>query len=376
MEKNADNASGMKKRSRPLIAGLIALVVVAVAIVAILIISSRSNSYVAKIGNENISKWEYSLYLNQVKESMLNTAKSKDPNLDEKTFWSTKYEGENALDYAKKQALDIIKDSKVQLIKAKEAKTTLTKEQESYIKDYETKVAQQSGSTKQDVIDNVQKTYGVTIGQFKTFLREKYLISIFRQNEINKINNPPDVKTYYAQNPDAFKDTEFRPNGEEAVWVRHILIMTVDPNTMQSLPKDKLDAALKKAQEVLAKAKSGEDFASLAKQYSEDQGSAKYGGDYIFAKGSGMDSNFENAAFSLTTPGQITQELVKISYGYDIIQLVEKIPAGKPVSLNCATQYREFGESAVKQGMYLDKVKKWKDEYKIDINQSVYNSIK
>lgn len=76
----------------------------------------------------------------------------------------------------------------------------------------------------------------------------------------------------------------------------------------------------KKAEEVLAKVKAGEDFANLAKQYSQDS-TASNGGDLgLFSKGK-MVPEFEKAAFALKE-GE-TSELVKTVYGYHIIKVTE-----------------------------------------------------
>lgn len=79
--------------------------------------------------------------------------------------------------------------------------------------------------------------------------------------------------------------------------------------------------AEKKAQEVLAKVKAGEDFAELAKKYSEDTTAAK-GGDLDFLKKGQLVPEFEDALWKLGAPGQVS-ELVKTVYGYHIIKLVE-----------------------------------------------------
>lgn len=77
-----------------------------------------------------------------------------------------------------------------------------------------------------------------------------------------------------------------------------------------------------KAEDVLAKVKAGGDFGDLAKQYSEDPGSASNGGDLgTFGHGQ-MVIEFENAAFALQ-PGQVS-DLVKTKFGYHIIKVIDK----------------------------------------------------
>jgi peptidyl-prolyl cis-trans isomerase D len=99
---------------------------------------------------------------------------------------------------------------------------------------------------------------------------------------------------------------------EETVEASHILFRVTDASK---------EAAVKaRAEAVLKRAKAGENFSDLAKEYSEDTGTAGEGG-YLgpFQRGQ-MVSEFENAAFSLK-PGQIS-DLVKTEYGYHIIKVL------------------------------------------------------
>ena len=87
---------------------------------------------------------------------------------------------------------------------------------------------------------------------------------------------------------------------------------------------DKAKAAAKaKAEEVLAKVKTKPaDFAGLAKQYSQDPGSAQNGGDLgFFAKDGTMVKPFEDAAFSLKQ-GEVSG-LVETQFGYHILKVLE-----------------------------------------------------
>ena len=76
----------------------------------------------------------------------------------------------------------------------------------------------------------------------------------------------------------------------------------------------------------LERARKGEDFASLAREFSEDPGSKNKGGEYTFPRGQFV-REFETAAFSLQT-NQIS-DIVTTQFGYHIIKLYEKTPAQK-----------------------------------------------
>jgi peptidyl-prolyl cis-trans isomerase D len=118
-----------------------------------------------------------------------------------------------------------------------------------------------------------------------------------------------DVEKEYKNNEEQYKTPE-------QVRASHILLKT----------EGKDDAAVKaKAEEILKQAKSGADFAELAKKNSEDEASAKNGGDLdYFGKGR-MVPEFDAAVFAMQ-PGQVS-DLVKTQYGYHIIKLVDKKPA-------------------------------------------------
>ncbi|MEB8804914.1 peptidylprolyl isomerase [Bacillus cereus] len=78
----------------------------------------------------------------------------------------------------------------------------------------------------------------------------------------------------------------------------------------------------KTAKEIKEKLNTGEEFAALAKQYSDDPGSKEKGGTLGEFGPSEMDSKFEEAAYKLEV-GQVSDP-VKSSYGYHIIKLIEK----------------------------------------------------
>lgn len=113
-----------------------------------------------------------------------------------------------------------------------------------------------------------------------------------------------------AQLQKAYKDQQSEFQVPERVQARHILLKSDASN----------DAAVKaKAEDLLKQIKGGADFAKLAKEKSEDTGSAQNGGELGWIVRGQTVPEFEKAAFSLK-PGE-TSGLVKTEYGYHIIQV-------------------------------------------------------
>lgn len=125
---------------------------------------------------------------------------------------------------------------------------------------------------------------------------------------------------------------------EEEVHARHILVSH--------------EATAKKIIDELNK---GADFATLAKQYSEDPGAAARGGDLGFFKKNEMVPAFANAAFALQ-PGQITQTPVHTQFGWHVIQVLARRRAPKPTFEQARDGLRqqiaeEYEQKAVAQAL-------------------------
>lgn len=119
-----------------------------------------------------------------------------------------------------------------------------------------------------------------------------------------------DVKAYYEQNA-------VRLSGNEERRASHILI-----NSAKDAPAAEREKAKARATELLAEArKTPSRFAELAKQHSQDTGSAPSGGDLNFFGRGVMVKPFEDAAFALKK-GDIS-DVVASDFGFHIIQLTD-----------------------------------------------------
>jgi peptidyl-prolyl cis-trans isomerase D len=129
-----------------------------------------------------------------------------------------------------------------------------------------------------------------------------------------------DVDSLRASSQPAVRDVErnYNENIElystpEQVRASHILFKTAGK---------KEDEVKARAEQVLKEVKAGGDFAALAKKYSEDEASAKQGGDLDFFPKGKMMPEFDEVAFSLQ-PGEVSG-LVKTQYGFHIIKVTDK----------------------------------------------------
>jgi parvulin-like peptidyl-prolyl isomerase len=183
-----------------------------------------------------------------------------------------------------------------------------------------------------EVFNRQIKSTGMSVDEIKTKMTEEALLEIVVKRELPVNLTEEDAKKYYEANTARFEQPE-------TVRASHVLISTTDPATRAELPEDKKAEKRKLAEEVLKKAKAGEDFAKLARDYSEDPGSKEKGGEYTFPRGQ-MVKEFEAAAFSLNT-NQVS-DIVTTQFGYHIIKLSEKLPAKKEpfAGLETKTIYR------------------------------------
>lgn len=129
-----------------------------------------------------------------------------------------------------------------------------------------------------------------------------------------------------AENAEPPKDAPKEPAKEETeppkrIGARHVLIQWMGADKAPASVVRSKEQARSIAEEVLRRAKAGEDFARLAVDYSDEPGAGNRGGSLgRFGKGQ-MVGQFEEAAFKLKV-GQVS-EIVETAFGYHVIQRTE-----------------------------------------------------
>lgn len=261
---------------------------------------------------------------------------------------------ESAREQIEGQILDRLIFTQLLLAKATETDRIQGKEAaEKYIQNFKTNAPSQESFNRQLV------AMGLTPEQFHTQMLEQGICEQVLDREIKsklKISDA-DAKKYYEDNAPDFQQ------GEQ-VRAAHILIATKDTITNADLTDAQKKEKKKLAEKVLARARAGEDFAKLVKEFSDDPGSKDAGGEYTFPRGQ-MTAEFEAAAFSMKT-NQIS-DLVTTTYGFHIIKLNEKIPANKIEYAKIEKEIKERLETMEIQKQLPDYLEKLKADAKVQI---------
>jgi peptidyl-prolyl cis-trans isomerase C len=161
-----------------------------------------------------------------------------------------------------------------------------------------------------------------------------------------------DVSAFYAQNLDRIKQGE-------SVHASHILIGVPEGAT----PAQKAGAR-KQAQAVLTEIRGGGDFVKIAKENSQDPGSAPDGGDLGFFPKGQMTPAFEEAAFTLKI-GAVSG-LVETPFGFHIIKVHERKAARTPPLTEVSGQIRDFLAAQQREKMLEQFVEQAKSKGKIE----------
>jgi len=136
----------------------------------------------------------------------------------------------------------------------------------------------------------------------------------------------------------------------ERVRVRHILLRPAGC--------DEADATRQRLEQIRAQIVAGVPFEDLARTHSEDRASAERGGDLgLISRGKTVPA-FEEAAFELTEPGQVSG-IVETDFGLHLIQLVERQEARQ-------RPFEEVEDNLIKQ-LTLEYVKNELDAWRRDV---------
>ena len=221
--------------------------------------------------------------------------------------------------------------------------------------------------------ESVKEYYEKNRNQFEIpqQIRAEYVV-LSREALAEQITVSPDeIKSAYDKNARNYETQEERR-------ASHILIQSPAdaPEAEQKAARARIDAIYQQVK------KNPADFAKLAKEHSQDPGSAQKGGDLGYFQRGAMVKAFEDAVFSLKE-NQVS-DVVRSEFGYHIIRLTG-IKAGKVRSLDEARETiaaelkaqaagRKFAEAAeaFSNTVYeqTDSLKPAADKFKLQIRQT------
>ncbi len=248
------------------------------------------------------------------------------------------------------------------------------KDTEDAIKDIIDKV----GSKEQ--LDNILKQNGITSAQFKKEIAEQVKIKKLAEQLGDSSVSDADAKKYYDQHIERFKYPE-------QIKASHILIAAnrkdleelvkaENEGISESDLKAKVDAKIKekkeKAEKILAQLKKDpSQFAKIAKEKSEDPGSAINGGDLGFFPKGKMVPEFEKAAFAIK-PNTLS-EVIQTQYGYHIIYVTDRKAAGQEPFDKVQNDIKEYLQNQKQVEMVDNLVESLKKNAKIEFVDPSYN---
>jgi len=324
----------------------ITLVVISTIAVIVGLIYIDKNNYVFKVNGEKITNAEFTTHFNLQKNIMEEDYAAMNEGASGEDVWSTLIDDAPAIETARDSAKQSIIDTTVKLQQAKKMKVALTNDEKAIIKAQVTSAA-----------SDILAVYDITLDELvkineDAMLLGKLELEVYKQTDhTGHTHGAIDIESY----------EKGETVGEKNYDSRHILFGTADLTE-----EEKAEVRLK-AEAVLNRVKAGEDFATLANEFSEDPGSNTNGGLYTGVGMGEFVSEYEQAAISLQ-PGEIYPTLVESSHGYHIIKL-EAYDDGDGYLTTEETAnvlYNEFEEQA----------KVWIENAEIEVNEQQYNLFK
>ena len=190
---------------------------------------------------------------------------------------------------------------------------------DEYILNKEYKTTDEMKEAAKSTIESYKNTYGDNYSSFleyngiandsalKELLIKNSKLTLVTEDYIKSNLTEKEMKAYYEEK--IVGDIE----------AKHILISYTEDSSLSDEENEAKKAEAKaKAEEIIEKLNNGEDFSTLAKEYSDDTGTKENGGSLGYFNTGDMVEAFETAAYALDV-NKYTTEPVETEYGYHVI---------------------------------------------------------
>ena len=327
---------------------ILALILSMIITISLIGCSNNNDKAIATVNGQDITLGNYEKLLALNKSSMEAYYGSE--------IWTKEIEdGKTYEDTLKEMVLESMITSEVVYQQAQKEKVSPTDEQ----------IKEQIDSFNDSIKnDKEYKAQLKDMGIDEEFLKYQFARDLSNANLQEKFESDvkisdSEMKKYYDENKDDYYT--------DTVTASHILLKTIDDEGNE-LSDDKKKEAKKKAEEALDKVKNGEDFAEVAKEYSQDS-SASNGGELgTFGRGK-MVKEFENAAFSMKA-GDIS-DIVETEYGYHIIKVTNRVDEQKSYD-----DVKDDIKSTLASEKYSEYIEKLRENSNIEEKEDIVKSAK
>ncbi|MBF0586012.1 peptidylprolyl isomerase [Prosthecochloris sp. N3] len=210
----------------------------------------------------------------------------------------------------RKQILDNLVMQKIVLTKAKLDSVTVNESRIDTETDQKLMFLRERFSSIEAMEKRFAKPYAVIEKEIREDIRNQQLIESLRRERMSGVTvTYEEVEEFYEQNRKQL------PVIPESVRISQIVLYPQVTAASKAAARERVEEALLKLRE-------GADFAEIAREYSQDPGSAAVGGDLGYSKRGEFVKPFEEAAFALEK-GEVSG-IVETRYGYHIIQVLER----------------------------------------------------
>jgi peptidyl-prolyl cis-trans isomerase C len=207
----------------------------------------------------------------------------------------------------------------------------------------------------EDVFLGEMKKSGLTLDQFTANLTRSLRQQKWMQSQVQGKDTvtDEDAKKFYDANTKEFANPDL-------VKASHILF-----RTPESATPDQLKAAENKAKAAIVRANKGEDFNKLASELSEEPGAAQRGGDLGYFPKDRMVPEFASAAFAQKV-GSVSATPVKTKFGYHVIKVTDKKPAGTATFEEAKAQIIQFLQAQKRREIFKGIMQELRQAAKIE----------
>ncbi|NLY18334.1 MAG: peptidylprolyl isomerase [Clostridiaceae bacterium] len=320
-------------------------IIIAIIIIAAIVYIVKPTD-VAIVGDNKITSEKFSYYFSRNVQNIMMQFGYTDAN----TFLNMTYGTSTMGDVIKQQTLTQAVQIEVLLQEAKKEGFQPDKEKlDELWGDMEKNITESASVYGRSVNDFCKEAFGTSFNKVKQFNYDLYKAQMYMEEKIKAITvDDTELASYYEENKEAF----------DYSVVSHILI-----KCEEDAENSEVEAKEKIADDILDRVNAGEDFAALAREFSEDPGSKDSGGTYRVWKNGQFVPEFENWAFSHEV-GETG--IIRTAHGFHVMKMDEIINTldAQKDDIKYAYQSQEF------QKILDEKLNS--EEYKFEIKDGFY----